>query len=245
MLKLIKATTKKERDAINTFLIRHNQRGCGSRTGYIAYYAAIADDHQPLLEQIKAAAKICPLHTPQAAKFFAGPWWRHVYNLQRLAAANTGKNDLSRFLAFCLRDIGNDAKVWFVTSYADTGIFNPITGLPHNGGIYRALNAIYAGLSTAGGVEGYIHNGTRYSLRKGPKTLRIKEIPLNSRILRKTAKHRYVWPVGPRLKRLGRRAWLIYRFKHFVFVSAYQPRLLIHAYKLLSTFCSHRPSQQR
>jgi len=228
MLKLIKATTKDERDAINTFLNRHNQRGYGSRTGYIAYYAAITNiDDLPLIDRIRCAAKICPLHTPQAARFFAGPYWRHVYNVQRLAAIRTEYNDLSRFVGFCLREIGNDPKVWFVCSYADTGIFDSRTGLPHNGGIYRATNAIYAGLSTPGGIEGYIHNGQRFSMRKGPKTLRKAEIPAGSRILRKTAKHRYVWAVGPPIKRSVRRLWLMRRFHTLKFVPAVQPMLLM------------------
>ena len=41
-----------ERDAINTFLSRHNQRGAGSRTGYVAYYAAIVTGDEPLIDRI-------------------------------------------------------------------------------------------------------------------------------------------------------------------------------------------------
>ncbi len=86
-IKFFKATTAEERQAINVFLTRHNQRGQGSTRGYVAYYAAATpDDGQPLLNRLVVATKFCPLHTPQAAKFFAGADWRHVYCLQRLAA---------------------------------------------------------------------------------------------------------------------------------------------------------------
>ena len=75
-----RANTPEKRAQINAFLAQHNQRGAGSTKGYVAYFAATKADH------VLTAAKFCPLHTPQAARFFAGDNWRHVYCLQRLAA---------------------------------------------------------------------------------------------------------------------------------------------------------------
>jgi hypothetical protein len=152
-----KAMARAERAAINTFLARHNLRGAGSRTGYVAYYAAAhpADGHS-LLDRLVAALKICPLHTPAAARFFTGEGWRHVYVIQRLAACRAPDNLLTRFLSWCLRDIGRDEKVWYVAAYADTGTYNPRTGLPNSGAVYRAVNGVYAGQTAGGGVEDYL-----------------------------------------------------------------------------------------
>lgn len=109
-LYFFRAETAPERAAINHFLRRHNQRGPGSLTGYVAYYAAAQlDPARPLLDRIVAAAKFCPLHTPQAAKFFAGEAWRHVYGLQRLAAYRAPANLLSRFVAWCLKHAARGA----------------------------------------------------------------------------------------------------------------------------------------
>ena len=109
-LYFFRAETAPERAAINHFLRRHNQRGPGSLTGYVAYYAAAHHEpERPLLARLVAAAKFCPLHTPQAAKFFAGEAWRHVYGLQRLAAYRAPTNLLSRFVAWCLKHAARGA----------------------------------------------------------------------------------------------------------------------------------------
>jgi hypothetical protein len=199
-IQFFKAATREERAAINIFLARHNARGAGSRTGYVAYYAAAypADD-RPLLDRLVAALKICPLHTPAAARFFAGEDWRHVYAIQRLAAYRAPPNLLSRFLSWCLKDIGRDAKVWYVVAYADSGAYNPRTGLPNSGAIYRAAGGAYAGQTQGGGVEGYIQDGERRSLRRGPRTLRVSDIPPGARVAPCAPKHRYWWAVGPSL----------------------------------------------
>lgn len=226
-IEFFRAKTPEEREAINVFLARHNQRGQGSVIGYVAYYAAVCPgDDRPLLDRMVAAAKFCPLHTPQAAKFFAGEDWRHVYCLQRLAADHPPENLLSRFLGWCLREVGRDNRVWYTATYADTSTFDPRSGRPHNGGIYRATNAVYCGLTTGGSIEGFIHDGVRRSMRKGPKTYTLADIPTNARILRSNAKHRYCWPVGPTLIRARRRVQLESRMKQYQFVPAWQPRLL-------------------
>jgi hypothetical protein len=152
-----KAASRAERVAINTFLARHNVRGAGSRTGYLAYYAAAQPaDGRSLLDQLVAALKICPLHTPAAARFFAREEWRHVYVIQRLAACRAPDNLLSRFQSWCLKDIGRDEKVWYVAAYADSGTYNPDTGRPNSGAVYRASGGLYAGQTRGGGLEGYL-----------------------------------------------------------------------------------------
>jgi hypothetical protein len=247
MIRFFAAVTRDERRAINTFLSRHNARGMGSATGYAAYYAAAwPPDGRSLLERLVAAAKICPLHTPQAAKFFGGEDWRHVYVLQRLAAHRAPENLLSRFLAWCLREIGKDAKVWYVATYADTGTFNSVTGQPHGGAIYRAIGSVvYCGLAKGGGVEGYIYAGKRHSMRRGPRTMRMGDIPAGARVVRSSPKHRYCWAVGPPLVRAFRRRKLKQRMARYRFVPAYQPRLLARVWQALVAGCRSRRMQSK
>ena len=76
--------------------------------------------------------------------------------IQRLAACRAPDNLLSRFLSWCLKDIGRDEKVWYVAAYADSGTYNPRTGRPNSGAVYRASGGLYAG-QTRGGVEGYLY----------------------------------------------------------------------------------------
>ncbi|MCP4537718.1 MAG: hypothetical protein GY832_11270 [Chloroflexi bacterium] len=236
---MIRATTKIERDAINTFLVRHNVRGSGSTRGYVAYYAAIDEADGPLLDRIVAVAKICPLHTPQAAKFFAGDDWRHVYCLQRLAAHRAPTNLLSQFVAWCLRECAKDDRIHWVATYADTGTRNTETGRPHDGGIYRATNAVYAGLTRGGRVEGFIQDGQRHSMRCGPKTHTVSGLnsintqarlvgkPDPIKMIRSSPMHRYCWAIGATRRERRRRLRILKRrMARFQFVPMYQPRLL-------------------
>lgn len=229
-IEFIRATTREERQALNIFLNRHNRRGQGSTTGYMAYYAAISSpDGRPLQERVLAVAKFCPLHTPRAARFFGGDEeWRHVYCLQRLAACNAPDNLLSQFGGWCLREMGRDEKVHFVATYAATDDFDERTGKPNDGTIYRALNAVYCGKTKGGRIEGFVHNGQRYSMRCGPKTRTKKDIPPGARILRAGPMHRYCWAVAPTpLKRFFRRRALQQRMVGYKFVAVYQPRLFV------------------
>jgi hypothetical protein len=239
-IQFFRATTKDDRQAVNLFLMRHNQRSQGSTKGYVAYYvAAYPDDGRPLVDRMVAAAKLCPLHTPQAARFFAGEDWKHVYCLQRLAAYRAPDNLLSRFVAWVLREAGKDERIWFVSTYADTGTLNDATGRPHDGGIYRATNATYCGLTAPKKVEGFVCDGQRHSMRSGPRTHTIRELeninataraagqPEPIKILRSSAMHRYCWAVGAPLRRMFRRRALEARMKSHRFVAAYQPRLLV------------------
>jgi hypothetical protein len=231
-----KAATRAERVAIDAFLARHNVRGAGSRTGYVAYYAAAQPaDGRSLLDRLVAALKICPLHTPAAARFFAGEEWRHVYVIQRLAACRAPDNLLSRFLSWCLKDIGRDEKVWYVAAYADSGTYNPLTGRPNSGAVYRASAGLYAGQTRGGDVEGYLYQGQRHSLRRGPRTLRLSDIPAGARLLRGGRKHRYCWAVGPPLARRFRRRKLERRMAAYRYVPVYQPRLLARAWTAIVT----------
>ena len=151
---------------------------------------------------------------------------------------------MSCFLAWCLREVGRDTKVWYVATYADTGTFNPATGLPHDGAIYRAIGSVvYCGLAKGGGIEGYIYEGKRHSMRRGPKTLRIDDVPASARIVRSSPKHRYCWAVGPPLARAFRRRKLEQRMARYRFVPAYQPRLLVHVWQALVAGCWSRRMQ--
>ena len=253
-IQFFRAETEEERAAINTFLRRHNARGEGSNRGYVAYYAAAwppdsqagPSGDRPLLERLVAAAKLCPLHTPQAARFFGGEDWRHVYVMQRLAAHRAPENLLSRFVGWCLREIGKDARIWYVATYADSGTFNPRTGVSNGGALYRATNAIYGGMSQGGRVEGYLYQGRRHSLRRGPRTLRLCDVPAGAGLIRSGPKHRYCWAVGPPLARARRRRRLERRMARFRYVPAYQPRLLFQlARRLMAAFGRTVPGQRR
>jgi hypothetical protein len=243
-IKFFKAGTKEERAAINLFLVRHNSRGQGSTKGYVAYYAAtLPDDGRPLVDRIVAAAKICPLHTKQAAIFYGGDDWRHVYNLQRLAKHSPDETLLSRFVGWALREIGKDPKVWYVSTYADTSTFKS-NNRPHDGGIYRATNAMYCGM-TDGGIEGFIRDGQRHSMRCGPKTWTVCELkdinrqarlegkPEPIKFIKSAGMHRYCWAVGSPLKKMFRHRALAKRMERFRFEAVYQPRLLVRLWRLL------------
>lgn len=156
--------------------------------------------------------------------------WRHVYCLQRLAAYRAPANLLSRFVAWCLREIGKDHRVWWVATMADSGTLNA-EGRPHPGVIYQATNAVYCGMSKGGRVEAFVLNGQRRSIRCGPKTWRLDEIPAEAKLIRSRPQHRYCWPVGSRLQRKFRRRKLIANIKAHLgclpkYPKAYQPRLL-------------------
>src|SRR3990172_1077189 len=198
MIQFYRAITPEQKEAINLFLLRHNERGGGSNKGYVASFAAESGG------KMVAAAKFCPLHTPQAAKFFSKDW-THVYCLQRLAADHAPENLLSEFLGWCLREMGKDSKVWYVATYADTRTYDSRNGQPHNGGIYRATNAVYCGLTNGNRVEGFVLDGQRHSMRQGPRTTRLDQIPAGAKILRNRPQHRYCWPVGSPLQRVFRR----------------------------------------
>jgi len=247
VIRFYRAEDPVSREAINRFLARHNVRGQGSTRGYVAYYAAAwPDDGRPLLDRLVAAAKFCPCHTPQAARFFAGPDWRRVYVLQRLAACRAPENLLSEFVGWCLREMGRDARCWYVATYACTSTYNSLTGLPHDGGIYRATNAVYCGLTEGGRVEAFGRAGQRHSMRCGPKTYTVAELAdLNAQarlagrpepilLLRGAPKHRYCWPVGTNVwQRQQRRRTLARRMAQYQYVPAYQPRLLARLCVLL------------
>jgi hypothetical protein len=253
-IRFLRAQTASERAAVNTFLARHNQCGPGSTRGYVAYYSAVEEGaDRPLIDRILAACKVCPLHTPQAARFFAGEDWRHVYCLQRLAAHHAPPNLLSQFLGWVLREMGRDPRVWYVATYADQGTFNQANGLPNVGWIYMATNAVYCGL-TKGGMEGFVKDGARCSMRCGPITHTKRELeqvnakarligkPEPVRFIKSPGMHRYCYAVGTPLAQAFRRRTLIKRMAAYHFVAEYQPRLLVRLWQRLRDLVSRRQS---
>jgi len=65
----IKATTEAEKEAIDLFLTRHNNRGKGSTRGYVAYYAARAagvpdPSPRPGRRAARAVTAALPFATP-------------------------------------------------------------------------------------------------------------------------------------------------------------------------------------
>jgi hypothetical protein len=224
-----KATTKEEKNTIDLFLNRCHNRGCGSTAAYRAYFAATyPPDGRPLIERIVAVAKICPLHTPSAAKFFAGPGnkgWRHVYCLQRLGVCRAPYNLLSKFLAWCFKDAGLDNRIWYIATYADPFTAGP-DGMAHLGFVYRSIGMTYCGISHGGNIEGYKMGGAYHSMRKGKRTLRLSDIPPGASIKRSTPKHRYCKAVGPPLARAFRQRDLDRRMAQYIFQPIHQPSLL-------------------
>ena len=94
-----------------------------------------------------------------------------------------------------------------------------------------------------GTVEAYIYEGQRHSMRRGPRTLRIGDIPAGARVVRSSPKHRYCWAVGPPLVRACRRRKLEQRMARYRFVPAYQPRLLARVWQALVVGCWSRRMQ--
>lgn len=216
-----RASTSQEREDINQFLSVHNVRGKGSTNGYVGYYASCVGG------KLVAAAKVCPLHTPSAANFFSGRNdGKAVWCLQRLAAFNAPKNTLTRFISFILKDLSKDKRIHYLSTYGCTDTFNQAKGVPHYGAVYQASNALYFGLTKGGRIEGYTWLGDRHSMRKGPKTLRVSDIPDGALVHRSAPKHRYCWPVGTPLKRKYRRLRLLANPNCQAYPKAWQPRLL-------------------
>jgi hypothetical protein len=182
-----------------------------------------------------AAEKICPPHTPAAAKFFGGDSWKKTYVVQRLAAYRCPDNLLSEFHAWVLRQLNQSDRMHYLATYASTGDFDNRSGIPHDGGIYRATNAVYCGMTDPSRkkVEGYVLNGEFNSLRKGPKTMRVPEIPPEARLVYAAPSHRYCWAIGRPVARAFRLRKLKKRMKRFTFVPAYQPRLLTRIWQSL------------
>jgi hypothetical protein len=227
-IKFFEATEEGEKEAIDLFLTRYHTRQRGSTVGYRAYFAAVTDDDRPLLERLVAVAKFCPLHTPAAANFFYGKpgGEKHVYTLQRLCAYHPPTNLLSKFLGWCLKQIDKDKQIHYIATYAATDSFRP-DGRPHDGGIYRACNFIYCGMTNPKKkVEAFVLNGERHSVRKGGKTLRIKDIPPGARLIRSSPMHRYCIAIGSPFEKAFRQADLRRRMAKYQFKAVYQPRLL-------------------
>jgi hypothetical protein len=231
----VRVTTNSEKEAINQFLLAYNDFDAGSSIGYVAYYAALAHSGE-----LVAASKFCPMHTPQAARFFGGEAWCNVYNLQRLAAHNyPGK--LSKFVRFCLKDQGNNPNIHYVGTYADTGKINSLTGAPQLGTVYRYAGAVYCGMTRPSNkIIGYRLDGKFRSMRNGKRTLRLADIPEGAIPERATMKHRWAWGVGPQPVRAVRHTELAWRMKHYEWQAIYQPRLLLQLWRRYGSYRSVR-----
>ena len=230
----LKAEARLIHKAVNDFLFIHNKHQIGSTRGYTVYFAAyLPQDGWPLIDRLVVVAKICPLHTPTAADFFVGDdphtQKRNVYCLQRLGGYRTTENLMSNFLGWLMRTIGRlDRNIHLIATYADTGEVNSETGQPHQGLVYKASGAVYAGLTTGRRLEGYALGGIRYSMRRGKITLGPKDIPAGALPIYATPKQRWCYAVGPnRLVRALRFHALKKRMAHFEFVPVHQPRLLV------------------
>lgn len=237
MIRLFRAETKEQKEACDLFLLRHHPDQQGSTAGYRAYFAAYSPaPGRPLVDTLVAVAKVCPMHTPSAADFFyGGPGGKsHVYILQRLAAFQAPENTLTQLISFCLREMGKDERIHYVSSYADTGHFNA-EGRPHDGGIYRICHFIYCGMTDdKKKLTGFILDGKKHHIRKGGKTMRKRDIPAEAKLIYAYRKHRYCKAVGPRLKRSFRQIELVRRMAKYQFEAVYQPKLMIKLREVIS-----------
>jgi hypothetical protein len=245
----LKAEARLIHQEINRFLFRHNKHQAGSTRGYTAYFAAYwPPDGRELVDRLVIAAKVCPLHTPTAADFFAKEdlhtQGRNVYCLQRLAGHHASENLMSNFLGWLMRFIGKaDPNIHLVATYADTGVVDPRNGRAHQGLVFRASGAIYCGLTEGRRLEGYLLNGRKYSRRRGPETLGLDQFPVGAQPVYSTPKQRWCYAVGPnRLVRALRYHALKKRMEHFEFVPIYQPRLLA---RLLAWLCRATSTPRR
>jgi len=117
-------------DAVNFLLPRHYS----GRTPSISYAFGVIDNET---KSIVAACTFGMPASPFLAKGLAGEEYKNrVYELNRLCREEFYKEPLSKFVAWCLKQL--KGKNIFIVSYSDTA-------MNHHGYIYQATNFIYTG----------------------------------------------------------------------------------------------------
>ena len=123
---------------------------------------------------------VCTFGKPASASLckgvMGGQYSSNVYELNRLCRVDNFSQPLSKFVAFCLREIARQND-WIVVSYADTA-------MNHNGYIYQACNFIYTG-ATERRTDKYTE-GNKHS-RPYDKNSNVTKRKVRS------SKHRYIY----------------------------------------------------
>ena len=102
-------------------------------------------------------------------------WSKNVYELNRLCRTEDLKEQLSQFVALCLKELKK--KNWIIVSYSDTQMH-------HNGYIYQACNFIYTGC-TKSRTDMYTSTGKHSRHYKHEEQTGLRKV--------RSAKHRYIY----------------------------------------------------
>lgn len=103
---------------------------------------------------------------------------QNVYELNRLCRKENYKNQLSEFVAYCLRELKKLNLI--IVSYADRG-------MNHNGYIYQACNFLYTG-STKRRTDKYTKGNKHSRHYSDDEQLGLRKV--------RTSKHRYIYICG-------------------------------------------------
>ena len=125
---------------------------------------------------------------------------QHVRELHRLAIIDdTPKNAESWFISRCLklmRSVRPD--IWALLSFADTTV-------GHTGGIYRATNAMYCGMSSPARFFEDSEGRLRHPRQNGVNISVAEATSRGWTAVRRRAKHRYLFLLGDRREKRERR----------------------------------------
>ena len=102
-------------------------------------------------------------------------WSKNVYELNRLCRTEDLQEQLSQFVALCLKELKK--KNWIVVSYSDTQMH-------HHGYIYQACNFIYTGC-TRSRTDMYTGTGKHSRHYKLEEQTGLRKV--------RSAKHRYIY----------------------------------------------------
>jgi len=102
-------------------------------------------------------------------------WSKNVYELNRLCRTEDLQEQLSQFVALCLKELKK--KNWIIVSYSDTQMH-------HHGYIYQACNFIYTGC-TKSRTDMYTGTGKHSRHYKLEEQIGLRKV--------RSAKHRYIY----------------------------------------------------
>jgi hypothetical protein len=133
------------------------------------------------------------------ASVFGADYKTHVSELHRLAILdNTPKNTESWFISRCLKMLRQDKpELWCLVSFADTTV-------GHKGTIYRASNAIYAGMTQPQTFYEDETGRLRHPRQCGVNISKADALAKGWTPVKRQAKHRFLFILGNRKEKRER-----------------------------------------
>ena len=174
--------------------IRANHYSRGSHNGPAPNYGLF--DGDILIGCLMVAT---PCSENVRSSVFGVKYKSHVRELHRLFIIDdTPKNTESWFISRCLKLIRDDRPdLWALISFADT-----TEG--HNGGIYRATNAFYCGMTAPTNFYLDENNRLRHPRQNGVNVTIKNAEKRGWRRVKRQAKHRFVFILGNRSEKRER-----------------------------------------